>query len=99
MDCCASTNRKKTNRASCMHCGQNGRHVPLITLKSLLKLRLWQRSTLNAICAFCPNPSCVTVYFALDASLTFTSEDLKVPVFQKDSAMAVPFSYKQSEYC
>ena len=93
MDCCTQTKREGTMKTSCPNCGQNGRHVPLITLKSLLKPTAL--ATLDPECdyAFCPNPSCETVYFALDGPLTFAAGDLKVPVFQKDSDMEVPVCY------
>jgi len=93
MDCCAPTNREGTIKTSCPHCGQNGRRVPLVTLKSLLKPAALATLEPDRDYAFCPNPSCVTVYFALDGSLTFAAGDLKVPVFQKDSGLDVPVCY------
>lgn len=93
MDCCAPTNHEGTMKTNCPNCGQNGRRVPLITLKSLLKPAALATLEPDRDYAFCQNPTCETVYFALDGSLTFAVGDLKVPVFQKDSAMHVPVCY------
>ncbi|KYD23125.1 hypothetical protein B4135_0654 [Caldibacillus debilis] len=67
--------------------------MPLVTLKSLLKPAALAMLDPERDYAFCPNPSCETVYFASDGSLTFAVGDLKVPVFQKDSGMDVPVCY------
>jgi len=93
MDCCAPTNREGTMKTNCPNCGQNGRRVPLMTLKSLLKSAALATLAPDRDYAFCPNPSCVTVYFSLDGSLTFAAGDMKVPVLQKDSDMDVPVCY------
>ncbi|MGG1557000.1 putative iron-sulfur cluster-binding metallochaperone [Geobacillus thermoleovorans] len=93
MDCCAPTNRGETTETNCPKCGQNGRRVPLITLKSLLKPAALATLVPDRDYVFCPNPFCETVYFALDGSLAFFVGDLKVPVFQKDSGLDVPVCY------
>lgn len=67
--------------------------MPLMTLKSLLKSAALATLAPDRDYAFCPNPSCVTVYFSLDGSLTFAAGDMKVPVLQKDSDMDVPVCY------
>jgi hypothetical protein len=69
MDCCAQTIRKGTTKTSCPNCGQNGRRMPLSTIKTLLKPVAL--ATLEPYCnyTFCPNPPCETVYFACNGSL------------------------------
>lgn len=91
MDCCVPTNREGTIKTSCPHCGQNGRRVPLVTLKSLLKPAALATLVPDRDYVFCPNPFCETVYFALDGSLAFFVGDLKVPVFQRIRTWMSPF--------
>ncbi|MDQ6423066.1 (2Fe-2S)-binding protein [Paenibacillus sp. LHD-117] len=94
MDCCTpSNNQKKSNTTSCPSCGEKGKSVPLITLKSLLKASFLETIEPDNTYFFCPNSSCHTVYFSGDHSQTFEEDALKVSVFQKSSGMGVPVCY------
>ncbi len=75
----------------CPQCGRRGRSVDIVTLKSLLTPAA--RATLDpqAGYAFCREPSCPAVYFA-DGQV-YRTQDVAVPVFQKDPSPAVPVCY------
>ncbi|BAY53105.1 hypothetical protein NIES2134_118120 [Thermostichus vulcanus NIES-2134] len=102
MDCCGYP--KPTERDSPMemprdrppqHCPQDqsqGKPVKLITLKSLLIPQALERLNSQASYRFCSSPDCPIVYFAT-AEDTFTTDDLKVPVFQKNPGEEVPVCY------
>ncbi|MFC0211200.1 (2Fe-2S)-binding protein [Paenibacillus chartarius] len=94
MDCCTPSNNLKTSKTtSCPSCGEKGKSVPLITLKSLLIASFLETIEPDNTYYFCPNPSCNTVYFSGTHSQTFEENALKVSVFQKNSGMGVPVCY------
>jgi hypothetical protein len=67
----------------CPQDGTKGKPVQLITLKSLLvPVALEQLNPASAY-TFCSSPNCPIVYFS-EQGQTFTTADLKVPVFQKN---------------
>lgn len=67
----------------CPHDGTKGKPVELVTLKSLLIGAALERLDPQTTYKFCPSSNCSVVYFS-HTGQTFTTEDLKVPVFQKD---------------
>lgn len=95
LDCCRSAQPEPSSKLRrailCPRCGGRGREVGTITLKSLLAPRALERLQPKSSYAFCPTPDCSVVYFS-DESI-FTTADLKVPVFQKDSGPDVPVCY------
>ncbi len=94
MDCCTPSNNPKPSMTSnCPSCGEKGKSVPLITLKSLLAASFLETIEPANTYFFCPNSLCNTVYFSGTHSQTFEEDALKVPVFQKNSGMGIPVCY------
>lgn len=90
MDCCATSNENDVKNNICPKCGETGKSVQLITLKSLLKPQVLETLQPNSF-HFCPNESCTTAYFS--ATQVFDAAQLKVPVYQKDNSVDVPVCY------
>jgi hypothetical protein len=65
----------------CPLSGTAGRPVELATVKALVTEAALRRIT-AAPHAFCADSACGTVYFAADGS-TFSTDDIRVPVWQK----------------
>lgn len=84
--CCPSLSPKDSKsrwQRLCPQDGTKGKPIQLITLKSLLlPVALEQLDSASAY-GFCASPNCSVVYFS-EQGQTFTIDDLKVPVFQKD---------------
>lgn len=76
---------------SCPNCHQDGRVVSIITLKTLLKPTALSKLHPDVNYSFCSTPDCDVVYFS--ETNTFKTQDLKVPVFQKDNRSQVPVCY------
>ncbi|MCY9659461.1 copper chaperone Copz family protein [Paenibacillus chondroitinus] len=93
MDCCAPSSKVEPVKTNCPSCGEKGRSVPLITLKSLLTAYSLETIEPDHTYVFCPNSSCNTVYFSGTHAQTFEEDALKVPVFQKNFSMNVPVCY------
>ncbi|MFS8866522.1 (2Fe-2S)-binding protein, partial [Synechococcus sp. H55.9] len=77
---------------SCPRSGEQGIPVQLITLKSLLFPRALAQLDADSSYAFCRDPICPVVYFS-EQGQSFGVDDLKVPVFQKESGEDVPVCY------
>ncbi|PTA66766.1 putative iron-sulfur cluster-binding metallochaperone [Deinococcus arcticus] len=71
--------------------GKSGKVVKLITLKALLTPQALTRLTPVETYHFCSDPECPVVYYSVLHS--FRIDDIKVPVFQKDSDSEVPVCY------
>lgn len=80
-----------TTPATCPANGMKGKIVKTITLKALLTPKALATLEPREQHHFCLDPECPVVYFGL--SQTYRGEDLKVPVFQKDSGRDVPACY------
>ncbi|RJG22480.1 putative iron-sulfur cluster-binding metallochaperone [Paenibacillus thiaminolyticus] len=94
MDCCASSNNTGVIKIrECPSCGEKGKNVQIITLKSLLKALALETIESENSYAFCSNPACSIVYFSGNHSQTFMENDLKVPVYQKNPSTNVPVCY------
>jgi hypothetical protein len=65
--------------------------VPLITLKALLTPSALARLRPEEAFRLCPDPACDVVYFS--PAQTYSTGDLKVPVYQKDQAPGVTVCY------
>ena len=66
--------------------------MQLITLKSLLTPAALERLEPHHEYRFCERPECPVVYFSNQGD-AFTTNDLKVPVFQKDNGYDVSVCY------
>ena len=89
MDCCAEPSTH-SSQTSCPKCGQAGKKVDEVTLKSLLGTLALERRSETAHC-FCSTSSCSVVYFG--ASESFATDEVTVSVFQKHPAPATPVCY------
>ncbi|MGC8713874.1 MAG: putative iron-sulfur cluster-binding metallochaperone [Leptodesmis sp.] len=102
MDCCGCPESTERDRAAspqenpsppqCPQDQSQGKPVKLITLKSLLMPQALERLNAQASYRFCHSVDCPIVYFST-AGDTFTTDDLKVPVFQKNPGQGVPICY------
>lgn len=88
-NCCGTSNNTRDGR--CPRCGTKGKTVQTITLKSLLVPSSLEKLDPDAEYFFCPKDGCEAVYF--DGGNTFTTDHLKVAVFQKDLSENVPICY------
>ena len=91
--CCAlvESDRAKT-LPICPICKQKGRKVDTITLKALLAVSLL--ALRDGPYLFCRTAACPVVYFATDGSQSFTKEQIRVLVYQKEPEnLAVPVCY------
>ncbi|PJF21534.1 MAG: hypothetical protein CUN56_10580 [Phototrophicales bacterium] len=67
---------------ACPICEQKGRSVDGATVKSLLAISL--RHVRNVVYRFCANPDCDVVYYSEDGEQTFTTDQIRVRVYQKE---------------
>jgi hypothetical protein len=93
MDCCSPSNKTEDLKTECPSCGEKGKSVQLITLKSLLKPPSLEIIEPDNSYVFCSNPACSIVYFSGNHSQTFVENDLKVQVYQKNQNTDVPVCY------
>ena len=95
-DCCEINQEKtsylKENQKDCPVNSIKGKPVQLITLKSLLKPRALEQLNPETSYRFCASSDCSVVYYS-ETGQTFTTNDLKVPVFHKDSRETTPACY------
>ena len=80
-----------TTLSACPINGRPGKVVKLITLKALLIPEALARLAPDDTYHFCADPACPVVYYS--ASGNYRAEELKIPVFQKDSGSDVPVCY------
>ena len=66
----------------CPRCGQKGQKIDTATVKALLAVGL--RQVRDVPYRFCPNAACDVVYFSEDGAQTFTTEQVRVRVYQKE---------------
>src|SRR5215212_10203764 len=76
---------------ACPVTGATGRAVDSITLKAMLRPAALATLDPTAQHYYCPDPSCDTVYFAVDR--TYGRADIEVSVFDKDAGGGVPVCY------
>lgn len=84
-DCCVRTATEPGAR-TCPACGHRGAAVQLQTVKALLSEMALRRIQLTHY-RFCSNAACDVVYFG-DAGDRFDTEDVRMPVWQKEAAGA-----------
>lgn len=88
---CADYCERPTRRAeaaSCPECGQKGKSVTTLTVKSLVR---GHHSVVPANYFFCRTPDCDVVYFS--EATRFGKRDLKVRVGAKEKEDPVPLCY------
>ncbi len=81
--CCRAGGADRTSRMVCSACGAKGPPVAEATVKALLTETALQRFEPGEY-RFCPEAACGVVYFNT-AHRTFTTSDLRVPVWHKES--------------
>ena len=67
---------------TCPECGSTGKLVQGQTLKAMLSVSL--REVRGARYLFCQTPACPVVYFSEDGKQTFTAEQVRERVYQKE---------------
>ena len=68
--------------ANCPRCGEKGKPVQGQTVRALLAVSL--REVLDVAYWFCRTPTCPVVYFSPDVEQTFTTEQVRERVYQKE---------------
>lgn len=90
--CCDPSSSASEIPFTCPQGNHRGRPVQLITLKSLLKPVALEQLEPQYEYRFCDRPECPVVYFSNQGNV-FTTDDLKVPVFQKNNGNDVSVCY------
>jgi hypothetical protein len=91
MSCCK--NEEQNNQYKCPFSRDEGVHVDLITVKSLVKEHLRSSVRQDEEYLFCENPVCDIVYFSKDPTHHFETKDLKEKVTVKDRGLDVKVCY------
>lgn len=85
-ECCelpsATLHRAPRARAACPACGQKGKPVEGQTVKAMLSVTL--REVRDTDYLFCRTRDCPVVYFAADGAQTFTTDQVRERVYQKE---------------
>lgn len=85
-ECCelpsTTVHRSPGIRAACPVCGQRGKRVQGQTVKAMLSVTL--REIQNTEYLFCRTKDCPVVYFSADGGQTFTTEQVRERVYQKE---------------
>ncbi len=91
-DCCNVTQEKYQVQHDCPRCGNEGKSMEIITLKSLLLPNALEK--LNPVNNYrmCMNKSCNIVYFN-EKKEVYLTEDINVPVYQKTEDEDCPVCY------
>lgn len=89
---CGSVKRGSPNPpVECPVTGTIGKAVELLTVRALLTESALRRVT-DSIHRFCPDAVCDVVYFT-DSGETYSTADIRVPVWQKEAADARMLCY------
>ena len=93
-DCCTINEIIVENSESklCPSCNIKGKEVKIITLKSRLKPTVLDLLNPDLTHYFCSTEDCDVVYFDTDKK-TYSTSEIKVPVYQKDNSSIVPVCY------
>ncbi|HKY54463.1 MAG TPA: hypothetical protein VJM08_09165 [Anaerolineales bacterium] len=67
---------------ACPECGKTGKFIQGQTIKALLSVSLRQLQDLKYL--FCRTETCPVVYFSADGEQTFTIEEVRERVYQKE---------------
>jgi Zinc binding domain len=90
--CCPPADSTSGTAFRCPKCDTNGTTVDLLTVKALLTEHALRRLAVTQY-RFCADAGCEVVYFN-SAGHTFTTTDVRVPVWQKQ-----PFGQRMVCYC
>jgi len=91
-DCSSTENTKAKDQVTvCPNCKNQGKSVELMTLKSLLVQDVMKNLIAPSKYFFCRTSDCPIVYF--NDSISFTKDELTVPVFQKENSGSTPVCY------
>lgn len=82
LDCAGCVPIQPAQHKNCPVCGANGRQVDGATVKSMLSVSL--RQVREVVYRFCVTPDCNVVYFSDDGAQTFTTNQVRERVFQKE---------------
>ncbi|MDD5615713.1 MAG: hypothetical protein PHH85_05875 [Candidatus Methanoperedens sp.] len=93
MKSCCDVKIKVSGNTSCKECGNKGKPVSEITLKSLVKEPVIETiESLDGFC-FCETPTCGVVYFNNEQQAYLHKEDVKVRVGIKETESPIPVCY------
>lgn len=93
MDCCSPSRQVNLEtKFRCPRCGNEGKTVGIVTLKSLLVPESLARLEPISNYRMCDNQDCTVVYFNEEGSV-FQTTNIKVPVFQKSKGQDSPVCY------
>ena len=90
-DCCKVNDYCPKEDQSCEFCGVVGKKIKTITLKSMLKPSSLEKINAELDHFFCSTVDCEVVYY--DSKKTYTTSEIKVPVFQKVTSFETPVCY------
>lgn len=79
--------------SSCPTCGEGGRPVKAVTLKSLLRPEALGKVSSDASWRFCASADCATVYYDETGTAGFAKSDLTVRVGIKEDTAPRPICY------
>ncbi|MCI1859701.1 MAG: (2Fe-2S)-binding protein [Sporolactobacillus sp.] len=93
-DCCISDEMAAGSDLTgiCPSCKKRSKKIGLITLKSLLNSSALDTLNAEVNHYFCATKDCNVVYFDINEG-TYSVQDIKVKVYQKDDTLAVPICY------
>ncbi|HWO77253.1 MAG TPA: (2Fe-2S)-binding protein [Bacillus sp. (in: firmicutes)] len=93
-DCCSTKGQvsESSSNELCPSCNVKGKKVKIITLKSMLKPTILGTLKAGLTHYFCSSKDCSVVYYDTDKK-TYLKSEIKVSVYQKDNATAVPVCY------
>lgn len=91
-DCCKNNDSLSKKAHSCPSCGLVGKKINTITLKSMLRPSSLELLNADLNHYFCPTTNCEIVYYNSEHQ-SFTSFELKVSVFQKNTSLETPVCY------
>jgi len=95
-DCCTTGTKERISENSvyefCPSCKVKGKKLKIITLKSMLKPLVLDSLNPDLVHFFCATEDCGVVYFD-EHKKTFSTSEIKVPVYQKEDSLTVPICY------
>ncbi len=91
-DCCSTNDIVPEKTQTCPSCSVIGKKIKIITLKSMLKPSSLERLNVELDHYFCTTTDCEIVYYN-SFQIQYTTSEIKVPVFQKETTLATPVCY------
>jgi len=85
MSCCGNTSAVKTNHSAlCQSCGEDGKKVDHLAIKSLLKEGKLHDFKPKSQYYYCKTSGCDTVYFTNEENTSFRTKDIKTEIALKN---------------